>query len=195
MTCSGVFLFFFFLEDEKPKLKRKLVQLEATSPHLETGCFPPQSKRTTTRRYHVKQRNKLWSVEPSSLSAPRRRPVVVLKMLSEQEIRTALCPVVTMSTTTMIMYMLSVTSTWITMAMMSSTDRGLATGWGSSTEDSWKGKASACARDTGSLLRISAKDNKAKIKSKSVTVERQNGGQLKKTLETSHLFFFSLALL
>ncbi|CAL8396932.1 unnamed protein product [Gadus morhua 'NCC'] len=77
----------------------------------------------------------------------------------------------------MIMYMLSVTSTWITMAMMSSTDRGLATGWGSSTEDSWKGKASACARDTGSLLRISAKDNKAKIKSKSVTVERQNGEQ------------------
>ncbi|CAL8364948.1 unnamed protein product [Arctogadus glacialis] len=60
--------------DEKPKLKRKLVQLEATSPRLETDCFPPQSKRATTRRYHVQQRNKLWSVEPSSLSAPKETP-------------------------------------------------------------------------------------------------------------------------
>ena len=56
-------------------------------------------------------------------------------------------------------------------------DRGLVTGCDSPTEDSWKGLATACSRNTETLSGISAKDDKAKIKSKSVTAGRQNGGQ------------------
>lgn len=88
-----IYFFFFlplsFLPDEKPKLKLKLVPLEATSARLETDCFSPQSKCTRTGPDGDKQRGR---GEPSCSPAPRRRLVVVLERLPTHEIHAALRP-------------------------------------------------------------------------------------------------------
>ena len=193
------FLSSLFLEDEKPKLKRKLVQLDTASPRLETDCLPPQLKCARNGPSRVGQRNPLWSGEPSSSSAPRRRPVVVLKRLREHDLHSALCPQPptaqgiagcsddvhnnddcenSVGDVNQDHYPGSHHRHYLHYgdAVTDKDCWGLATGGNSLAEDSWKGIATACTRDTETLSRINAKDNKAKIKSKSVTVWRQNGG-------------------
>ena len=187
------FLSSLFLEDEKPKLKRKLVQLDTASPRLETDCLPPQLKCARNGPSRVGQRNPLWSGEPSSSSAPRRRPVVVLKRLREHDLHSALCPqpptaqgiagcsddvhnnddcVNSVGDVNQDHYPGSHHRHYLHYgdAVTDKDCWGLATGGNSLAEDSWKGIATACTRDTETLSRINAKDNKAKIKSKSVTV-------------------------
>ncbi|CAL8298168.1 unnamed protein product [Lota lota] len=135
-------------------------------------------------------RGRTYSSHQPISSSPRRRPVVVLKRLPAHEIHSALCP---QSPT---LHDIGGCSDDVhndddykngVGDVDENTDdddvidkeRGLATGcdYDSSSEDSWNGMATVCTRKTKTLSQISAKDNKAKIKSKSVTAERQNGEQ------------------